>query len=77
MVSDKKDKKDNKKDEKDEKQEKQGDPKESGQSFQERALQRLKDQGDTRVPSDLENFRPADIPPEPLTPYGSSKEESA
>jgi hypothetical protein len=40
---------------------------ESKQSFQERALQRLEEQGDTRVPSDPENFKPADIPPEPLT----------
>jgi hypothetical protein len=62
---------------KDEKEEKQEAPQESGQSFQEKALQRLQDQGDTRVPSDPANFRPADIPPEPLTPYGSSKEESA
>lgn len=45
------------------------------QSFQERALQRLQDQGDTRVPSDPENFKPADIPPAPLTPTGSSSNE--
>jgi hypothetical protein len=25
---------------------------------------------DKRVPSDPENFRPADIPPKRLTPYG-------
>lgn len=43
-----------------------------GQSFQDKALQRLKDQGDTRVPSDPANLRPADIPPEPLTPHVSS-----
>lgn len=43
-----------------------------GQSYQERAAQRLKDQGDTRVPSDPEHFKPADIPPEPLTPHDTS-----
>jgi hypothetical protein len=43
-----------------------------GQSYQERAMQRLKDSGDTRVPSDPEHFQPADIPPEPLTPHESS-----
>lgn len=41
-------------------------------TYQERALQRLKDSGDTRVPSDPDKFQPADIPPEPLTPHGSS-----
>lgn len=43
-----------------------------GQSYQERAMQRLQDSGDTRVPSDPENFKPADIPPEPLTPHDTS-----
>lgn len=41
-------------------------------SYQDRAMQRLQDSGDTRVPSDPEHFRPADIPPEPLTPHESS-----
>jgi hypothetical protein len=45
------------------------------QSFQEKALQRLVDQGDTRVPSDPENFKPADIPPKPLTRAGYSETE--
>jgi hypothetical protein len=42
------------------------------QSYQDRAMQRLEESGDTRVPSDPEHFRPADIPPEPLTPHESS-----
>lgn len=41
-------------------------------SYQDRALQRLKDSGDTRVPSDPENFQPADIPPDSLTPHETS-----
>jgi hypothetical protein len=43
-----------------------------GQSYSDRALQRLQDSGDTRVPSDPEHFQPADIPPEPLTPHATS-----
>jgi hypothetical protein len=46
--------------------------KQEGQSYSDRALQRLQDQGDTRVPSDPEHFQPADIPPEPLTPHATS-----
>ena len=61
-----------KKQEKEEKDDKQGDSKESGQSYQERAMQRLEESGDTRVPSDPEHFQPADIPPEPLTPHDTS-----
>jgi hypothetical protein len=45
------------------------------QSFEEKAMQRLKDQGDTRVPSDPSNFKPADIPPKPLTRAGYSETE--
>ena len=45
------------------------------QSFEEKALQRLKDQGDTRVPSDPSKLRPADIPPKPLTRAGYSETE--
>lgn len=48
----------------------------SEQTYQERAMQRLKDSGDTRVPSDSEHFRPADIPPEPLTPHATSSTAS-
>jgi hypothetical protein len=43
-----------------------------GQSYHDRALQKLKDSGDTRVPSDLEHFKPADTSPEPLTPHDTS-----
>lgn len=28
---------------------------------------------DERVPSDPEKFRPADVTPKPLTPYGGNK----
>jgi hypothetical protein len=42
-------------------------------SYQEKVLQRLKDQGDTRVPSNPENLKPADIPPKPLTRAGYSE----
>ena len=48
---------------------------ESEQSFTEKAMQRLEEQGDTRVPSNLENLRPADIPPKPLTRAGYSETE--
>ena len=50
----------------------EGQETQEGQSYQERAMQRLEESGDTRVPSDPEHFRPADIPPEPLTPTESS-----
>ena len=48
---------------------------ESEQSFTEKAMQRLEEQGDTRVPSNPENLRPADIPPKPLTRAGYSETE--
>lgn len=50
--------------------------KQEGQSYSDRALQRLQDSGDTRVPSDPEHFQPADIPPEPLTPHATSSTAS-
>ena len=48
---------------------------ESEQTFTEKAMQRLEEQGDTRVPSNPENLRPADIPPKPLTRAGYSETE--
>lgn len=54
------------------KEEKSEEQNNEGQSYHDRALQRLEEQGDTRVPSDLEHFQPADIPPEPLTPHDTS-----
>lgn len=50
----------------------EGQETQEGKSYTERAMQRLEESGDTRVPSDPEHFRPADIPPEPLTPTESS-----
>ena len=45
------------------------------QSFEEKAMARLQEQGDTRVPSDPSKFKPADIPPKPLTRAGYSETE--
>lgn len=32
---------------------------------------------DQRVPSDPDKFKPADVPPEPLTPYGKGEKTSS
>lgn len=32
---------------------------------------------DQRVPSDPDKFRPADVPPNPLTPYGKGEKTSS